>query len=276
MSSSSDRRSSWTRIAPWLLVAVLLGWLVAECRGQSVETDVQAQVEVWTSSERCYRNRLAAEAGATGRWGPVRARAFMDVIWWGACDAKVAGSLLNAEAGRVVERRHGAELYVQQWGVQLGGTIRRRAVHHIWRRKDRHPWFPGNWEIGRRGCNGEATPSHPVGDGCPSIGYADGLRPRAGYEGDGLDVVLYGPLWSWKDSLTLPWSDWIARAVYDRGPWTTSVEARWGGPADWSVDGGLRREVIGPVELGIRVGQVASPIWTDDNLQRLTTTITID
>lgn len=268
----------WQKTAPWLAVAVLLVWgiLAVRCAvGQTVTSDVGAMVEVWTGPEDKWQNRMQVRGQVLGKWGPLRLRVWMSGVWWGASDAKIAGSLLNAEAGRVLERRHGASVYGQWGGLQVGATVHRRAVHHIWRHKSRHRYFPGSWQIGRRGCNGASTPSYPPGQGCPSIGYWDGVRPQVGYEGHGWDVRLRGPLVRWK-TLTLPWPRWMGTASYETGAWTVTAEGRVGGPAGWSADFGVRRELIGPVEIGLRAGQVALPVWTENTIRRISTTITLD
>lgn len=270
---------NWIVSGLLVVVALALSTCALRASAQTVTTSVQGGAEVWPHADRAYQNRLSAAGTVTARMGALRIEAWMRAIAWGASDAKRLGSVLSAEALRVIERRHGLAFYVQKKGLQLGPAIHRRAVHHIWRHKaqeGRHDHFPGSWQIGRRGCNGKATPSHPAGEACPSIGYWDGVRTMVGYEGHGFDVRVLGPLWTWKESLTLPWPSLIWKTSYESGPWTLRADGRAFGHVEWALDVEVRRELIGPVELGIAAGQVASPIWTEDNLQRITTTIIID
>jgi len=266
----------WNRVArvgTVLVILVLLGLFVHDCTAQTLTFDSKVGIEVWAAPDRCYQNQLSAEARAESSWGPVHGDLFMSATWWGACDAKVPGSLLNAEAGKVLERSHGADLYATYRGIEAGGTVRRRAVHHIWRHRTRNTnGFPStnNAAWAQQQCaEGEG------GKRCPFLGYWDGVRPLVGYEGYGIDARLIGPNWTWKDGLTLPWPDWIARASYESGPWTVSGRMQWGGLREWSGDLGVRRTIVEPFSLGVRAGSVPVPGWTSP-LHRVTTTITIE
>jgi hypothetical protein len=251
----------WIRRLVYLVAVLVLLWgAYSVAVAQTLTGEARGSVAVWAEHARCTQHAMTGEAQGTARLGVLFAEGFLSVKWWGACDAKIPSSPLNAEAGKVIERRHGVNIGVQWHGFQIGATVRRDAVHHIWRHKDRHAHFPGNWRIGRKGCNGEATPSHPAGKGCPSIGYYDGVGPFLGYDAHGVDVTITGPQYRWK-TLTLPWPNWTLRAEVALEEWQFRVYGQAGGPAYPALSGQIARKLGLRLWLGVRGGRIDAPGW---------------
>jgi len=269
-------RIAWA--ATIALALALASLLVYDARGQGVEVELRNELEAWPNQDRHYQNATRLE-GTVHLWaGPVHARVRYARIMWGASDAKITGTVLNAESGKVNERQRGAALYVQRRGVRVGWKVERRSVNHTWRHKrakeGRHPWFPAGYRAGQRAADGEQLPNHAPGLSRPSIGYYDGARAFVGADLGGLEVELAGPLWRWKD-LTLPWPSVTLDATYRSGPWAAEAEAQAGGPSGWAADVGVERTLWGPLTVGLRAGALDSPDW-GPNLYRITSTISLD
>lgn len=271
--------SFWNTAAKVLFgfVAFLLLFLIVrDCTAQNVGTDINAKVEVWANKQDCYQNRFIGNASVNVNWNGIKLMPHMGIVWWGACDAKIVGSLLNAEAGKVLERKHGIEATYNYRGFIAGFAINRRAVHHIWRNKNRHPWFPGNWQLGRSGMNENGIPSYPKGQGKPSIGYYDGIRGIIGYKDKNLKVRLYSPFYVWKTSLTLPYPSVSADLHYKHNSWFVDVEWDSGWRVGYNFDIGIRRKIVGPLSLGIRYGHIPRPGWIESSIKRFTTFLVLN
>jgi len=256
-------RKVFRYVIPTLGVLVLLWLLVSllSCtQAQTLDTEWEAEVALWNQHTSCIQHTVTAGGEVEGRFGPAFAEIFAGWRWWGACDAKIPSSPLNAESGLAYTRRHGVNLGLSWRGLQLGATLRRRADQFVWRHADRHDHFPASWQVGRHGCRGEATPSRPAGEGCPSIGYWDGIRVYLGYEGHGASVEVIGPPWTWK-TLTLPWPRWRATASYEFGRWHVSGQGRLGGPAHAAGHLSLSRRIAPRLWIGAKVGRAAAPGW---------------
>jgi len=247
-------------IAVGVLILSLLAVNIANSQTFGVETDMK----LWASPDRCYQNSMSVGVEAkVPLYKILYTEGFMRAKWWGACDAKVPASPLNAEAGKVIERKHGVNLGIQiPSGFQFGTTLRRRAVHHIWRHKDRHNHFPGSWQIGRQGCTGGDAPSWPDDKPqCPSIGYWDGLRGFIGFENDRWDVIAMSPQYSWKSSLTLPYPDYILDAEYNRDKWGGELHLQGGEIVEFTYDVELKRRVFKELWISSGYGYINAPGW---------------
>jgi len=245
-----------------LLVAFGL-FLAEQCRGQVLDSAGvagEARMGLWAESQRSYQHAFEVSLDAHVGTGPVFVEGFFTGRWWGASDTKIPSNVLNAEAGKVLERRHGVRVGGGcKWG-QVGGTVRRRSVHHIWRHKDRHNHFPGSWRVGRRGCRGQATPSHPAGQGCPSIGYEDGAGVFARLQARGTTIfVEWRPL-RWK-TLTLPYHDVRLEARARIGDWKGSGKLLLGGVKDPAYDLSLQRQLAHHVWVAAAHGLFSAPGW---------------
>lgn len=283
MPGMSVRNAIMWVVRGFALFFLLLGLLLlSSCpsKGQPgpvLAGGAEAKMSVWAQHQRCYQHSMSGEGRAKLLWGPAFAEGFLRVKWWGACDAKIPSSFLNAEAGKVIERWHGVNLGVEIRGVQIGGTVRRDAVHHIWRHKDRHNYFPESWQVGRQAAFGGDAPNWP--DDRPqkaSLGYYDGAGPFVGYEGHGLDVELTGPQYRWK-SLTLPWPEWTLNAEYMYSAvWEVEtfvstmhfhgfrleVYGQAGGPAYEALSGEAILRITRRVGIGVRGGRIDVPGWS--------------
>jgi hypothetical protein len=255
-----------------LLLAFAL-FLTEQCRGQVLDSAGvagEARMGLWAESQRSYQHAFQVTLDARVGKGPVFAEGFFTGRWWGASDTKIPSSPLNAEAGKALERRHGVRLGMSSSGkassVEVGATVRRRAVHHIWRNKDRHNHFPGSWQIGQRGCRGQATPSHPAGQGCPSIGYEDGAGVFARVQGQSpsgsVIIFLECRPFRWK-TLTLPHHDVRLEARARRGGWDLRGELLLGGVKDPAYDLSLRRRLTSHVWVAAAYGLLSAPGWRE-------------
>jgi len=271
-------RNTLVWAATILLALALATLFVCDAEAQEVELSLRNELEAWPTPDRFYQNRTRLNAQALASWGAVHVRLRYARLMWGASDAKIEGSLLNAEAGKVNERRRGAAMYLQRSGVRVGWKVERRSVNHTWRhkrsREGRHPWFPGSYKIGQRAADGEQAPNHPPGLSRPSIGYWDGARPLVGLQRGGWELELAGPLVRWK-SLTLAWATVTLDAAYRRGLWEVRLQAQALGPTGWAADLQVERVLLGPLSAGLRVGALDAPDW-DDNLQRVALTLALD
>jgi len=224
-------------------------------------TKYGATITVWHQHTACFQNTAKASLEVEGEWGPSFAEAYSDFQWWGNCDSKIASSPLNAESAMAYTRYHGINVGVENSGVQIGATLRRRADHFVWRHKDRHNHFPASWQVGVQAANGEGAPNWPDDrPQKPSIGYREHVRPYLGYEGHGFDVNFMGIGWTWK-SLTLPWPDWILRGEYEYREWLFYVYGQAGGPDETAGYLRVSRVVKGPLRLGIEGGRAPTPGW---------------
>ncbi len=232
----------------------------------SLHSDINLELALWPESDRCYQNMMRVDPEATARINRFFVEGFVDFKWWGACDSKIPGLPLNAEAGKVIERKHGlnAGIIVLD-GLEVGVTVRRRAVHHIWRHKvrKRHSYFPSDWKVGRRGCNGEKVGDHPKGKGCPSLGYYDGAGGYLNYDNGGFDVELTTPQYRWKD-LTLPWPSWTLNAEYRRENWAVRLLGETGGKRKTTYDIEVERRLFTKYFwVGASYGRLPAPGWLE-------------
>jgi hypothetical protein len=312
----STDKASWIKKYPWwagivLAVALLLlGLLVADARGQgahyrpadqagapgpaqafvqkrpgpTLRSDLSFGIEQWAAPDKTYMNRMSGTAALRAAWGAVWARASIGLVWWGAPDAKIAGSLWNLEATNTIEFRRFASAGVRAriwggWAVCLGAAVQRRGAHHVWRHRERHGHFPARWEVGTEACNGGEAPAWPEGrPQCPSLGYWDVAAPVIGVRSRWLTARVVGPSLTWK-TLTLPYPRYqISVAIRHGskpGQWTFAVEGEAGGPAGLGYDLRVSRTLEAAPFLSI--GLVASdhlpdPGWgrgSGDNLRRI-------
>lgn len=253
------------RLTAALLLAVLaLACAPAHAQNASLTGDVGAHAEVWADPADCFQNAFDADGRASLDVGPFFADAFVRFRWWGSCDAKIAGSILNAEAGRVVERWHGIDVGATWRSVEAGVTVRRDAVHVIHRFKNRNGWgFPAEnsarWakEQCRAGNDGN----------CPFIGYYDGVGPFIGVETDDVFIRITGPQYRWKD-LTLPWPAWTLRSRFEFGRLAVGANGQTGGIKETAFDLFASYAVAAPVRLGLRYGHLDRPGWKRSPLKR--------
>jgi hypothetical protein len=195
-----------------------------------------------------------------------------------ACDAKIASSPLNAEAGKVNEQAHGGRLFATYKWLDVGFRIHRVQIHHIWRHKrsrdNRHNHFPGSWRIGVEAAQTGSAPSWPDDKPQrPSIGYHDELGGFLRVRYAGLMVSgSYLPV-RWK-SLTLIPVDIRLNATYERGPWEIDLHAEQDLLNEWSYDVSIERRVLPHIYLGVRAGHIQTPDW-QPSFTRFATAITI-
>lgn len=265
------RRGFWWGVGLAFVAIVLAAILFAtDACGQSFSASGEISADAWASHDRCYQHTMKAGGAAGVRVGPIYATGFLKAVWWGACDAKIASSILNAENGRVIERSHGVNALVPVWrGFKIGATMRRRAVHHIWRNQAdfREGGFPesGNAQTARARCRARLQ--------CPTIGYHDHVRPMVTYTYGGISAKFMGPGWRWK-SITLPYSAVLASVVYRDDRWGVDVKGAVGGLRESVVDAGVRVRLSGPVWAEGRYGTVSTPGWRSP-LRRLAAGIRI-
>lgn len=177
---------------------------------QSISGVVEGYGSVWPSHTECFQNRLGVRSSVTARLGGIEARPYLRFGWWGTCNAKIAGSPLNAEATHALKKLQGAVLqYRFDGGLGLGVRIHREAIHYVWPNPTppqpyRHDWFPhhGSWEQAEakceRGSEATAPPGKPDGETCPSVGYEEGVGPHLSYESGFTFVSVSVPVWTWK------------------------------------------------------------------------------
>lgn len=261
----------WTWGA-WLvaLFLMLLGALtVHDAMGQRLDARIEGGLDLWAQSDRCYQHTWQTEVEAEMNWGRLNVTGHVTRRIWGACDAKIPSSPINAEADKVNEMIHGAYGTLRLVdGLRAGVQVHRRKAHHIWRNKrskeNRHNHFPGSWQIGRETANGGSAPNWPEGGPQrPSIGYWDAFGPRLAYRADaGHLAVTYLPF-RWK-SLTLPYSEWLLRGEYrPNEDWMIRVEANR--DVLERIHGRLRveRRVIRSLWMGVEVAKRNSPDWAE-------------
>lgn len=260
-----------------LLVAALLVWLFVEvAEGQPrFEVEGRGGVTAWESDPHSYQHTMRARADVSASWEPLVARAKLGLTRWGASDGIISHAMLNAETAKVYSRRQGVSLGVRWRGVEVGVEYDRRSVHHVWRHKreePRHDHFPGNWRIGRSG----DAPDWNQNPLYPSLGYWDGLRPLIRIERDRLNVVWRGPLYSWKDALTLPWPAIRLRADYRWRKWRFGLDAQ--GFRHRKPTGTIRigRALTDPVRVRASAGWAHPPQWRDIRLRRLALGVVIN
>lgn len=187
----------------------------------------------------------------------VRAEVFLRGVWWGACDGTKPGNPLVAEAGNVLERRHGINVLVRAWhGIFVGGSVRRRAVHHFWRNGRPYPWgqFPlsGRAKTAQERCQ--------QGQPCPALGYHDHVRPMIVYDWRGVSVEVLGPGYRWKD-VTLPYASYMGSVSYTGDTWGVDVKGAAGGLREPVLDGGVRVRIIQSMWAQVRFGTLHAPGW---------------
>lgn len=254
-----------------LLLVFALLFAFSTASGQSLTSDLNGRFEYWPSDDQCYQNQIQANSSVTASMGAFTARGFLQFTWWGACDAKIKGSFLNAEAGKVIERSHGIELLYWIGDVGLGATIQRDAVHHIWRNSPdwRHNQFPhdNSWKGAEKRCLSpiESKPYNQWANGtCPGIGYWDGVGPTVVLDLESLRIELDAPIYHWKD-LTLPspilvwsFSFFKKQRFYLEG--RGEVNSANSAVNDFEVG----YDISNTVSIGVSAGTVGVPGWRDD------------
>jgi len=262
-----------------LVLALLLWLLTSVARGQTLRTDGELRLSAWARSHHCYQHEMAAFGQLTGTWGPALARARLSITRFGACDSEIQSAMLNAESGRAYSRRQsvllGLRLREESRQLVLAAQWDRRSAHHVWRhrgRENRHPWLPGTWKVGRKGCQGKPVPDHPPESACPSLGYWSGLRPYVGVRLLGASLSVRGPLFRWK-GLTLPWPLVIGEAQYRWKRWTVGLWAQGGGPQDEAAVLYLRRELPSSLFTQASFGRRPLPEWKQRHADVLAFTV---
>lgn len=256
-----------------ILIAVALAvafYFALTAEGQSIKGDGHMSLHAWAEHDRCYQHSIEAGGRVVGRIGPAAAEAYLELKWWGACDSKIESSFLNAEAGRVIQRRHGVILGAypnDQLFVGVG--LIRRAVHHFWRnmkeiRLAGFPWSD-NAEVAKIICESNRK--------CPTMGYHEGVRPVVRYDTEAVSVRVIGPHWTWKN-ITLPWYRWMIGVEYHVGRWSAGVESELGGVSDDVFNWTLRRRINGSISIGAEYGTVNTPGW-DKPLDRLAVSVQV-
>jgi hypothetical protein len=282
-------------------VAAFLLWMLlsdtsfgqGESPNVTVEPSASLEIEQWASPHKTYMNRIKAEGTVEIRWGQFWAEGTASGIWWGSGRSKVAGSLLNTESGKTIERRRSAALGLRfkasgTWTLRLGAVVQRRGVHHIWQYKrpeGRHDYFPGNWQAGVAACGGGQAPDWPPGaNQCPSIGYWDLASPLLILEGRWekrwVRARIEAPMRRWK-TLTLPYPR--AKAILSARLYQWRIRARSTlfGPAGTGYDAKVSRSIPGArlIRLGlVASGRLSDPGWgkgPGDNLRRIGATLTV-
>lgn len=250
-----------------ILVATLVASLMVDCaQGQSFKADGEGGVMAWASDSRSYQHTMRAGAWMTVRWGPVVVRPKLSITRWGAPDAKIPSAILNAETARVYSRRQGIGVgYRHDW-IEVGVELDRRSVHHVWRNGGRatpasikHNYFPGTWQVGRKGCQGIHVSDWPE-SACPSLGYWSGGRPYLRLTPDRGTVMVRGPLVTWK-TLTLPWPALRLHATYEWQSWQASVDLQGLRHRSWTGSLRLARHLAGPLWTQAKAGWAHPPQW---------------
>jgi hypothetical protein len=254
-----------------IALALLLAWLMVDlAQGQSFgEATFRAEgtggVMAWASDSHSYQHTMNARGDFAATWEPLIVRIKLGLTRWGASDAIIDHTLLNAETGKVYSRRQGVSLGVRWNGVELGVEYDRRSVHHVWRnKKRRHDHFPGSWRVGRSG-DAPDWNQNPI---YPSLGYWGGVRPYFRVERGGLTVACRGLLYHWK-SLTLPWPAVRMAVGYRWGRWRVGVDVQGFRHRDLTGTVRVELHVVGPVWLRGSGGWAHPPQWRDQRLRRL-------
>lgn len=250
-----------------VLIAALL-FLVAfmvECAyGQTLQDrltptfsgDVHAEARAWSTDDRCYQHDMEAGASIEALWGRWFAVGHLSMQWWGACDAKIPASFMNAESGRVIDRVHGAKAGVDLGAVRVGGAILRRSVHHFWRNAaaTRTNQFPADNDAvaAKERCRSGGT--------CPGLGYYDALGPYIGVDAGPFSGEVAWLAYRWK-ALTLPWPSVLLEATYTMGPWEIGAEGQAGGEMEAALDASLYRRIFKRFWVGANVGRLSPPGW---------------
>lgn len=257
------------------LVILLIGGLVRQCQGQSIEAQGEARLSAWPMPEHSYQHRWVFDGAVTVQWGPAVLRPRLQVTRWGTSTSILQSAMWNAESKKATSRRQLVFLGAQalEW-LELGVTYDRRSVDHDWHEnpsaEDRHNYFPhdDSWRTARARCEGRADALPGRNRACPGIGYWEQLRPTVTVETGGLRAHLRGPGWTWKD-LTLPWPDWIGQLSYrwqmdvPGGPsrWAAGLWGQTGGHRDWAARGWLRLYITERLFLEGGYARFALPEW---------------
>jgi len=262
-----------------LVIGLLLWFLTSVAQGQTLRPEGKVNVSAWSEAHHCYQHSMTAEGRLQGTWGPAIMRARLQVRRWGACDSKIQSAIFNAESGRAYSRRQsvllGMRLGQKPRTLILGAQVDRRSAHHVWRhrgRENRHPWFPKDWETGRKGCTGKSVPDNPPGASCPALGYWDGVRPYLQVQLHGVELSARGPLLRWK-SVTLPWPSVIGELRYQWKRWTVGTWMQTGGPQDEAGIVYLSRELPSDVYIQASFGRRPLPEWKQRHADVLAFTV---
>jgi len=304
MNSLLTYKNLWRAIVVAAALVLLWALLADLSSGQTAKADLGFTVEQWGGGDKTYMNRMSIDASVEGAWGLVWSEASIGGVWWGADEAKIAGSLWNVEAGKVLEYRRSFALalsvdLIADWALRLGGVVQRRGVHHIWQyksREGRHDYFAARWEVGVSGCNGGRAPNWPPdAPQCPSIGYWDTVAPLLILESPGLTARVEAPMRTWK-TLTLPYPRMQYFLTLRPGEWRVEARGEAFGPAGFGYDVEVSRSIPGvefsafgvdvdvpPVPF-LRIGLTASDHLSDpgwgkgpgDNLRRIGATLTVE
>lgn len=203
-------------------------------------------LEAWPRDARGFQHQMGFHAEARHALGPLEGSVYIGMIWWGRREAKIPGSFLNAEAGQLLERHHGAALMLRQGPCAVGGWVGRRAIM----------WF---WQEGRWGRAAEEQLA--AGEPWPTLAYHDGVgaagiceSPRASLH------VRTGPMRHLNVS-TLPWHEAWARAeLRTADSMEVSVMVEAGGPRPGTAfDVAVGRALGGAFWLEVHGGALSYP-----------------
>jgi len=187
---------------------------------------VSGRLEGWLGREGGYNSRAVADLVGGWHAGPMQLEAYYGFRYW---TTPHAPTILNAEAGRSLERVHGLTATVRLGPCRAGGWIGRRAILTL-----------GVEEVWGQ-----------------TIGYYDGVAPLVGCSAGPVALEGHGPLIRYQQ-LTLPWPLYEATLRLQRGLLRVEAYSSFGGPQPQAWD--VRMEVGGTLRAGLQAGRLAAPV----------------
>lgn len=187
---------------------------------------VSGRLEGWVGREGGYNSRMVADLGGGWRAGRLQLDVYYGFRYW---TTPHAATILNAEAGRALERVHGLIATYRVGPCRAGGWIGRRAILML--------GVEEKW--------GE------------TLGYYDGVAP---FLGCGIGPVVFeghGPLVRYQP-LTLPWPLYEATLRVQRGLLRVEAYGSFGGPQPQAFD--MHVEVGKTLRAGVYGGWLAAPV----------------
>jgi len=201
---------------------------------------VGGRLEGWLDQDGGYNSRVVADLVGGWRRGRVQIDAYYGFRYWTAADA---ATILNAEAGRSLERVHGLTATYRVAMCRIGGWIGRRAILTL-----------GTEEVWGQ-----------------TIGYYDGVAPLASCTFGPVTVEAHGPLERYQP-LTLPWPLYEATVRYQKGVWRVEAYSSIGGPQAQAYD--LHVEVGKTLRAGVYAGRLAAPV-AGDRITRVAVAVSV-
>jgi len=187
---------------------------------------VSGRLEGWLGREGGYNSRMLADLGGSWRAGRLQVDVYYGFRYW---TSPHAATILNAEAGRALERVHGFSATYRLGPCRAGGWIGRRAI----------------LTLGEQEVWGE------------TIGYYDGAAPLVGCGVGPVTLEAHGPLFRYQP-LTLPWPLYEATVRVRQGLLRVEACGSFGGPAPAALD--THVEFGKTLRAGVYAGWLAAPV----------------